>query len=94
VGGAQRPQHLPHPTLPDPQQAGHIGEGEPLAALGLPQPPQLLDPLGAGERTAAERGQGAAQIVLAHPDLPGQGGRVQRLTAGDLTLLVALLDAL
>jgi hypothetical protein len=94
VGGAQRPQDLPHPGLPDPQQAGHIGEREPLAALGLPQPPQLLDPLGAGEGAASERGQGAADIVLAHPDLPGHGGRVQRLITGDLTLLVALLDAL
>jgi hypothetical protein len=85
---------LPDPALPDSQQAGHLGEGEPLAGLGLPQPPQLGDPLGAGEGTAAERGQGAADIVLAHPDLSGHGGRVQRLTAGDLTLLVALLHTL
>jgi hypothetical protein len=65
-----------------------------LAALGLPQPPQLLDALSAGKRTASQRGQGAAHIVLAHPDLPGHGGRVERRTAGDLTLLVALLDLL
>jgi len=32
--------------------------------------------------------------VLAHPDLPGGRGRVERLTAGDLAGLVELLDAL
>jgi hypothetical protein len=71
-----------------------LAEFEALAALGLPQPPELLDPLRRGERTASKRGQGAAHIVLAHPDLPGHGGRVQRLAAGDLTLLVALLNLL
>jgi hypothetical protein len=38
-GGAQRPQDLPHPALADPDQPGDVGEGEALAALGLPQPP-------------------------------------------------------
>src|SRR5215217_7085304 len=35
----------PHPALPDPDQAGDVSEGEALATLDLPQPPQLLDPL-------------------------------------------------
>ena len=94
VGGAQRPQDLPHPALADPDQPSHVGELEALAALGLPQPPELLDPLGAGEGAAPQRGQGAAHIVLAHPNLLGDRGRVQRLATGDLAGLVELLDAL
>jgi len=34
VGDPQRAEHLPDPALADPDQTGHIGEGEPLAALG------------------------------------------------------------
>jgi hypothetical protein len=80
--------------LADADQAGHLGEGEPLAALHLPQPPELLDALGGGEGAAAERQQGAAHVVLTHPDLPGDLGRVEGLAAGDLVVLVELLDAL
>jgi hypothetical protein len=94
VGGPQWPQDLPHPALPDPDQPGHIGEGEPLATLGLPQPPQLLNPLGAGQGAAPQRGQGAAHIVLAHLDLAGDLGWVERLAPGDLAGLVELLDPL
>jgi hypothetical protein len=77
-----------------PTQAGDVGELKPLAALGLPQPPELLDPLGGGQRTAPQRGQGAAHIVLAHPDLASDLGRVELLAAGDLAGLIELLDAL
>jgi hypothetical protein len=49
VGGAQRPQDLPHPALADPDQPGDVAEFEALAALSLPQSPQLRDPLGGGE---------------------------------------------
>ena len=94
VGGAQRPQDLPYPALAGPDQAGDVGDGEALAALGLPQPPELGDALGAGESAASERGQGAAHIVLAHPNLLGDRGRVERLTLGDLAGLVDLLDPL
>jgi len=94
VGGAQRPKDLADAAFTDADDAGQIGDGEPLAALGLPQPPELLDALGAGEGAAAERGQGAAYVVLAAPDLAGDLGRVERLAAGDLAALVELLDAL
>ena len=94
VGGAQRPQDLPYPALAGPDQAGDVGDGEALAALSLPQPPELGDALGAGESAASERGQGAAHIVLAHPGLAGNRGWVQLLTSGDLAGLVELLDAL
>ena len=87
-------QDLPHPALADPDQAGDVGEFEPLAALGLPQLPELLDALGAGQGAAPQRGQGAAHIVLAHPDLSGDLGRVELLATGDLAGLVELLDAL
>ena len=69
----KRAQDLPDPALADPDQPGDVGDGEPLAAFGLPQPPQLLDPLGAGQGAAAQRDQGAAHIVLAHPNLPRDG---------------------
>jgi hypothetical protein len=39
VGGAQRAEDLSNSALTDADQAGDIGEAEPLAALGLPQPP-------------------------------------------------------
>ena len=94
VGGAQRPKDLPHPALADPDQPSHLAEFEALAALGLPQPPELLDPLGAGQGAAAQRDQGATHIVLAHPNRLGDLGRVERLTSGDLAGLVELLDAL
>jgi hypothetical protein len=94
VGGPQRPQDLPHPTLADPDQAGDVGEGEPLATLDLPEPPELLDPLGAGQGAASQRDKGAAHEVLAHPDLVGDLGRVELLAAGDLAGLVELLDPL
>jgi hypothetical protein len=44
----------------DPDQASHISEGEPLATLDLPQPPELGDALGAREGAAPRREQGAA----------------------------------
>ena len=94
VGGAQGAEHLPDSALADPDQPGDVGGGEPLAAFGLPQPPQLLDPLRVGEGAAPQRDQGTAHIVLAHPDLPRHGCRVQVLAAGDLTGLVELLDPL
>ena len=94
MGGAQRPQDLAHATLADPDQPGHLSEGEPLATLGLPQPPQLGDPLGAGQGAAPQRGQGATHIVLAHLDLAGDLGRIQRLATGDLAGLVELFDLL
>ena len=94
VGGAQRPQDLPHPALADPDQAGDVAEFEALAALGLPQPPELLDPLGAGQGAAAQRAKGAAHIVLAHPELLADRGRVEWLAVGEFASLVALLDAL
>jgi hypothetical protein len=94
VGGAQGAEHLPDSALADPDQAGHIGEREPLAALGLPQPPELLDAGGVGQRTAPERAEGAANIVLAHADLLGDLDRVELLTVGDLMGLVELLYAL
>jgi hypothetical protein len=65
-----------------------------VAALGLPQPPQLLDALGAGQGAAPQCGEGATHIVLAGSDLPGELSRVQRSAAGDLAGLVELLDAL
>jgi hypothetical protein len=65
-----------------------------LAALGLPQPPELGDALGAGEGAAAKGGEGAAHVVLADADLAGDRGRVERLAAGGLAVLVELLDAL
>jgi len=52
VGGPQRPQDLADPTLAHANQAGDVGEREPLAALDLPQPPQLLNPLGVGQLPA------------------------------------------
>jgi hypothetical protein len=94
VGGPQRPEHLPDPALADPDQASDVTELEALTALGLPQPPQLLDTLGVGEGTAPERGQGAAHVVRTDPDLPGDLGRIQRAAAGDLAGLVELLDML
>ena len=94
VGGAQRSKDLPHPALPDPDHAGDIGGREPLAAVGLPEPPELLDPLRRGERAAAEGEQGAAHEVLAHPNLASDLGRVELLAAGDLAGLVELLDPL
>jgi hypothetical protein len=94
VGGAQRRQDLAHAALADPDQPGHLGEGEPLATLGFPQPPQLGDPLGAGQGAAPQRGQGATDVVGAHPNLPSHLGRIQRLATGDLAGLVALFDAL
>jgi hypothetical protein len=94
VGGAQRPKDLPYPTLADPDDTGEVGGGQLLTALHLPQPPQLFDALGASEGAAPQRGEGAAHVVLAHPDLPRHGGRVEWLAAGDLAGLVELLDAL
>jgi hypothetical protein len=94
VGGAQRAKDLPHAALPDPDDAGQVGEGDALAALHLPQPPQLLNALCGGEGAAPEGGDGAAHVVLAHPDQPGDYGRVEWLAAGDLVVLVELLDAL
>jgi hypothetical protein len=49
VGGPQWPQHLADPALAHADQAGDVGELEPLAALDLPQPPELGDPLGVGQ---------------------------------------------
>jgi hypothetical protein len=56
VGGAQRAQDLPDPALADPDQPGNVAEFEALAALGFPQSPELLDPLGA--RRLIPRGVG------------------------------------
>src|SRR5512133_4018591 len=64
-----------------------------MAALGLPQPPELGNALGAGLGAAPQRDQGAPHIVLAYPSLASDRGRVERLAAGDLTGLVELLDA-
>jgi hypothetical protein len=94
VGGPQWPQDLADPALADADQAGHVGERKPLATLDLPQPPELLDPLGAGEGAAAQRAKRAADVVLADADLPGDLGHIQRLAAGDLAGLVELLDPL
>jgi hypothetical protein len=55
VGGAQGPQDLPDAAFADPDQAGNVAEFEALAALGLPQPPQLLDALSAGQGAAPQR---------------------------------------
>ena len=49
AGGPQWPQDLTDPTLAHADQAGDVGELEPLAALDLPQPPELGDPLGVGQ---------------------------------------------
>jgi hypothetical protein len=57
VGGSQRPKYLPYPALAGPDQAGDVGDGEPLAALGLPQLPELGDALGAGRLFVMKRGE-------------------------------------
>jgi hypothetical protein len=49
--------------------------------------------LGAGQGAAPQGDQGAAHVVLAHPNLASDFGRVELLTAGDLAGLVELLDA-
>jgi hypothetical protein len=49
---------------------------------------------GGGECATPQREQGAAHILLAHPDPAGDRGRVEWLAAGDLASLVELLDAL
>ena len=94
VDGAQRPQDLPDAALADADDAGHLREGELLAALDLPQPPEVFDALGAGEAATAEGGEGAAHVVLAHADIPCHRGRIEGLAMGDLVVLVELLDAL
>jgi hypothetical protein len=53
VGGPQWPQHLADPALAHADQAGDVGERKPLTTLDLPQPPELGDPLGAGQLPAS-----------------------------------------
>jgi hypothetical protein len=94
VGGPQRPQHLADPALAHADQAGDVGERKPLSALDLPQPPELLNPLGIGQFPAAQRAKGVTDVVLADADLAGDVGRVERPATGDLSVAVELLDLL